>query len=68
MSIILTLHEVCVDLIILPSREFRKHAILYMETDIVDSRTFSEAYLKGQIEAFIETLASWRESMKLFQG
>jgi len=29
-----------------------------METDIVDSRTFSEAYLKGQIDAFIETLAS----------
>jgi len=39
-------------------REYVKVPILYIETDIIDSRTFSEAYLKGQIDAFIETLAS----------
>ena len=39
-------------------REHVKVPILYIETDIIDSRTFSEAHLKGQIDAFVETLAS----------
>jgi len=42
-------------------REHVKVPILHIETDIIDSRSFSEAHLKDQIDAFIETLASQKE-------
>ena len=43
-------------------QEHVKLPSLYIETDIIDTRTFSEAQTKAQIDAFIETVISHKES------